>query len=247
MAASTDPTAQTASSQTAQTTQHQQEGTTGPQNPPTGPQNPPVVLAASSWLEDQARAGCHGSQGSLQPLPRPGCTPGGAAPHISGLQAPKSRCSPNNQHQCPHHNCTRVPPGAGTPGKLLPPAAFPHLGAGGTAGFWDPVPQGMQQSWEDVFLRRQERRLLRHPAAPRCAPGPLAPLQGQIIFSPFCQIYGRKMGSDFFFNTRLGRKITRQRAGRTGSGLPGLPDPPGPLHHGDAEAAPGQSACPAGP
>lgn len=146
MAASTDPTAQTASSQTARTPQHQQEGTTRPQNPPTGPQNLPVVLAAPSWLEDQARAGCHGSQGSLQPLPRPGCTPGRAAPHISGLQAPKSHCSPNNRHQCPHHNCTRVPPAQGHLGSHCHQQHPPIWGQGGQQDFGTPSPKGCSRA-----------------------------------------------------------------------------------------------------
>lgn len=188
--------------------------------------------------------------GSPQPLPTPGCTPGGAAPHIPRLQAPKSCCSPNNRYRCPHHNRARVPPGAGTPGKQLPPAASPRLGGGDSRILGPRPPRDAAELGRCFPMTGGSDGCSGTQLLPAVSPGPLAPLQGQIIFSPFCQIYGRKMGSDFFFNTRLGRKITRQRAGRRGSGLPGLPVPPGPLRRGaagDAGAMPGQSAHPAAP
>lgn len=104
----------------------------------------------------------------------------------------------------------------GHPGRGCHHQHLPH--PWGVAGLWDPfpIPEGCAGAKEDAFLLPMGAKAAWPGSSAQLLPGvylgPLAPLQSQIIFSPFCQIYCRKMGSDFFLILGWGEKYAAGRA-----------------------------------
>lgn len=191
---------------------------TGSAIPAGAPGQGRVLLARGMW-------------GSPQPPPRPcsGAVPSrAAAPRISGLQGPKSCCSPSwlkprtTGIGTPIATATTVPAPPCPLARGRPPRWGCHHQhpptPGGQQGFGSLSlsPAGGTGARDAAFLRPtgaeaawpgSSTQLL-----PGEHPGPLAPLQSQIIFFPFCQIYCRKMGSDFFLILGWGEKYAAGRA-----------------------------------
>lgn len=149
---------------------------------------------------------------------RPYCSTRIATPQTLPVQHPTSPHTQTANHP--------RPPGS-SPIPAAPPGLWGHQQ--GTAPTV-PIPGGLRGPGSAVPEPppvprdpREEWGRLQCPAAPGVWLG-LAPFQGRIVFSPFCQIYGKKMGSDFFLIFGVVRKKP-QRAGTEGKRSP---QPPGP-------------------
>lgn len=212
-------------------------GTSGPQNPTIELTVPPAPAAPP---RSQGQAGTGKVRGGPHGFSR---SPGRG--QLPGFEASEWRVPPHPGEppatapypwQNRHRHRARGPAGAGTPAAPQPRRGRGHDEAAGTPS---PSPRDTPELPGRVAGAPVPGRSL----------GPLAALQSRIIFSPFHQIYGRKMGSDFFLIRGWGEKYAASR-GSGGGGhtqththtppspprFPGLPAPD-PRHRRGVAAA----------